>query len=343
MNSHEVAELFQQAVAASQRAVQLAEHDESWELLRRAAGSGAAAVRVAVTQLADPQPTVRAAACDLLGLASELHEQVRGDAAAALVDLAAAESDPDVHWSIARALGATGDGRAVPVLVALAGSRDADVRFRVATALPGVLGAHPEGPGVAALIALCDDLNPEVRNWATFALGRMSTADGEAVRQALWERTRDEHRAVRQEGVRGLARRRDARALPLVRVLLAEDKVAASTFEAAAFLAHPWLLPLLRGFDPADDGVAEALRECDPLRRVHRDETAWRLLEALHELRPDLDGALLGERFDLGLRLEVAGGPGNRAGYWFVEELLTRAGGDPYLAAQLAVDDVSTT
>jgi HEAT repeat protein len=342
VTSHGVAELFSQAVTGSQQAVQLAEHDQSWELLRRAAASGGAAVRLAATRLADPDPTVRAAACDLLGLASDLHEQVRADAAAALIALAATESDADVHWSIATALGATRDGRAIPVLVDLAGSPDSDVRFRVANALPDVLDDHPDGPGVGALIDLCGDPDRDVRDWATFGLGRVSTADGTAVRQALCDRTLDDHRSVRLEAVRGLARRRDARALPLVRGLLAEREVEASTFEAAAFLAHPWLLPLLRGFDPAAESVALALRECDPVRRVHRDETAWRILEALHEIRPDLDGALSGTRFDLGLYLRVTEGPGNSAGYWSVQELLNRAGSDPYLAAEMAAADVTS-
>ncbi|MEH1164400.1 hypothetical protein V6V47_03315 [Micromonospora sp. CPCC 205539] len=159
--------------------------------------------------------------------------------------------------------------------------------------------------------------------------------------QALWDRTKDPDPEVREEGVRGLARRRDRRAPALVRGLLAEDQVHAFTFEAAAYLADPSLLPLLNEFEPDGRGLAEALRECDPVRRAHRDDWAMRLLELVHLLRPDLDVAVLCERFELGLYLEVTVQPESEPGRWWVDGLLTRAGGDADVAAQLVVDDVA--
>ncbi|GAB3956836.1 hypothetical protein GCM10027614_70450 [Micromonospora vulcania] len=263
MESHEVAELFDQAVRDLRRATELDEApDEGWELLCRAADSGHSAVRLAVGHLADPDGVVRAAACDLLGLAGDVHgDDLRAEAAVALISLAANETDPEVQWSIARALGATGDPRALPTLADLAGSPDTDVRFRVAVSLPAVLDDPPAEAGEAVLIELCTDSVPKVREWATFGLGWTSSADGVTVRQALWDRTQDTDPEVRAEGVRGLARRRDPRALPLLRELLAEDEVHRFTFQAAAYLADPSLLPLLNEFDPDAPGVAEALLE----------------------------------------------------------------------------------
>ncbi|MFY1620261.1 HEAT repeat domain-containing protein [Micromonospora sp. WMMD736] len=340
MEAHEMADLFDQAVQRSRRTVAEGDSDDGSTLLRQAADAGAPAARLAVGRLGDPDPVVRAAACDLLGFASEVHgDDLRADAATALISLAATETDPEVHWSIARALGSTCDPRALPTLVILAGSPDSDVRFQVAVAVPMVLDDPPAEAGEAVLIDLCTDPDARVREWATFGLGWLSTADGNAVRQALWDRTRDVDPEVRAEGARGLARRRDARALPLVRELLAQDEVHKFTVQAAAYLADPSLLPLLDGFNPDADGVAEALVECDPVRRARRDESAWRLFDAIHRRCPDLGVTLFGERCDLGLYLDVIGGP-SLDGHWFVDALLRRAGNDADRAADLAIADV---
>ncbi|WP_328849579.1 HEAT repeat domain-containing protein [Micromonospora zamorensis] len=341
MESHEVAELFDQAVERLRLLIGSDGTDDGSDLLGHAASSGEVAVELAVGKLADPDRVVRAAACDLLGMVSDVHEgDVREEVATALVALAAQESDPAVHRSIARAGAATRDPRILPVLLTLAGSPDTGVRLQVAVALPMVLiDDHPPEDGVAALIALCTDSDPEVREWATFALGWSTTADGDDVRRALWDRTRDVEPGVREEGAWGLARRRDARALPLVRELLAQDAVHRHTFQAAAYLADPSLLPLLNGFDPTAEGVAEALRECDPVRRAQRDESAWRLLTVVHQCRPDLRVAIFGERCDLGLYLDISDGS-NISGHWFLDGLLTRAGNDADRAAELAIEDL---
>ncbi|MBQ0980198.1 MULTISPECIES: HEAT repeat domain-containing protein [unclassified Micromonospora] len=337
MESHEVAELFDQAVERLRLVIGSVGTDDGSDLLGHAASSGEVAVELAVGKLADPDPVVRAAACDLLGVASSQHMDVREVVATALIVLAANEPDPEVHWSIARALGDTFDARALPTLVTLAGSPDADVRFHVAVAVPAVLDDPPVEVGVAALTTLCTDSDPDVREWATFGLGWSTTADGDDVRRALWDRTRDVEPGVREEGARGLARRRDARALPLVRELLAQDAVHRHTFQAAAYLADPSLLPLLDGFDPTAEGVAEALLECDPLRRAQRDEAAWQVMTTLHLLRPDLRVALLGERCDLGLFLDI----GDGSGRCFVDALLNRAGYDPARAVKLVIAGVT--
>ncbi|MEU0550484.1 HEAT repeat domain-containing protein [Micromonospora sp. NPDC005979] len=340
MEAREVADLLDQAVHRLRRTVEYGESDDGSELLQQAGEAGPVAVRLAVGRLADPDRVVRAAACDLLGFASDVHgDDLRVDAATALISLAATETDPEVHWSIARALGATCDPRALPTLVTLARSPDSDVRFQVAVAVPMVLDDPPAEAGEAVLIDLCADPDARVREWATFGLGWVSTADGNAVRQALWDRTRDVDSEVRAEGARGLARRRDPRALPLVRELLAQEEVHNFTIKAAAYLGDPSLLSLLAGFDPDADHVAEALRECDPVRRDRRTDLAWRLLLAVHSRRPGWEVTVAGERCDLDLNLDITG-DADRSGYWCVDGLLRRAGGDPERAADLAIADL---
>ncbi|MET8087984.1 HEAT repeat domain-containing protein [Micromonospora sp. NPDC005237] len=341
MEAHEVADLFDRAVQRLRRTVEDGDSDDGSELLRQAAGAGVVALRLAVGKLADPDRVVRAAACDLLGYAGAVHgDDLRAAAATALISLASTEADPEVHWSIARALGATCDPRALPTLVTLAGSPDSDVRFQVAVAVPAVLDDPPAEAGEAVLIDLSTDSDTAVREWATFGLGWVSTADGNAVRRALWDRTRDVDPEVRAEGARGLARRRDARALPLVREMLSHDEVHRFTIRAAAYLADPSLLPLLDGFDPDADHVAEALRECDPLRRDRRNDLAWRLLLAVHRRRPDWEVTVAGERCNLDLDLDVTDGA-DRSGHWCVDGLLRRAGDDPERAADLAIGDLT--
>nr|WP_239542740.1 HEAT repeat domain-containing protein [Micromonospora terminaliae] len=341
VNAREVAALFDAAAARSASAAGARDDEDRWELLRRAGKAGRLAARLAVTRTTSADVAVRSTACDLLGVASQSHEDIREDAASALISLAADEVEDAVRWSIARALGATGDVRATPVLLGLGESADAEIRLEVATSLPAVLGDDVDRSVVATLVNLCGDVDPEVRNWAAFALGWQSTVDGRPVRQALWERTSDSYGEAREEGIRGLARRRDPRALPLVAGLLAEESVHPSTFEAAAFLAHPSLVPLLEEFDPTSENVATALRECDPLRRAQRDASAMMLLDALHARLPDVEMAMFGDRFELGLELEVIdGSSGNRTARWSVESLLKRAEGDPHLAARLAAGDL---
>ncbi|MGS2617175.1 HEAT repeat domain-containing protein [Micromonospora sp. LZ34] len=240
-------------------------------------------------------------------------------------------------------LGATTDARGTAVLVAFAADADADVRLEVARSLPAVMPDGADDAGVAALIDLCRDADPEVRNWATFGLGWQSTADGRTVRRALWERTGDSYPPVREEGIRGLARRRDQRALPMVADLLAEESVDGCTFEAAGYLGQPSLVPLLERFDPAGRGVAAALRECDPRRRGRRDTLALRLLDAVRVHLPVGQISIFCEHFELGLHLEVTDArPGLGPLRWSVEALLERADDDPDLAARLVTHDLAS-
>ncbi len=96
-----------------------------------------------------------------------------------------------------------------------------------------------------ALIELSRDADREVRNWATFGLGSISTADYPSVRVALAERLNDEDAEISMEAVAGLAERKDARALTVLRVLLAGDfgEVTAGHLDACASLGDPSLLP----------------------------------------------------------------------------------------------------
>jgi hypothetical protein len=233
------------------------------------------------------------------------------------------------------------------VLIPLAAHESAEVRRTVAEALAWAMLERPGGAGIDALIALTEDEDADVRNWATFSLGWQLPIDGDAIRDALWARIADPHADVREEAARGLARRRDRRATPYIAELLARDDAHVHTFDAAAFLHEPALLPLLANFNAADHGVSEALLECDPAARANRDDLAWQLFTTLTDRWPELPAALYSDRYELGTYLDIAPLP-DRATPWeppptagyLVEAVLARAAGDVSRAADIVVEDL---
>lgn len=336
MESDAVAESVGRAVAAARVARETADWEEYGALLRRAGADGAGAVRAGLELIGSGDVLEREVGCDLLGEASDQNEAVRGETAAALVALAERETEGCVLSSLARAIGGTGEARAVPVLVALAGHPDAGVRQEVAFSFTGVVTGRSDGADVRALITLTRDEDPEVRDRATFTLGFQAEVDGPEIRAALWERTTDDHDDAREEGIRGLARRHDPRAVPLLEALLGNpDGAHVHTFAAARIMGAPELLPALLEYAPDAVGVAAAVRACDPVRRGRLDADAWELLSTLQRLCPELDAAVYREFFEPELTLGLVGAVGSLS--YDVEALLARADGDPLHAADFVM------
>ncbi|MFB9831603.1 HEAT repeat domain-containing protein [Actinoallomurus acaciae] len=326
-----VEDLVGRAVALARDLQDGDDYEAVWEVLREVAADGPASLRAGTDLLASSDPVARSVGCDLLGCAGDLHEAVRADAASALLTLAPAETDADVTWSIAQALGSTYDRRAVPVLASLAAHPDADVRLKTAQALPSM---PPEEAVIGALIRLTADEDPQVRNWATFGLGSQVDADTPAVREALRARLGDDGEDVRAEAVFGLARRRDPRATArVIELLEAEQGIFSWGLEAAACLRDPALLPYLTGYDAASPPVAAALRECDPAARRRRDDFAAALLHSVYDRSPAAGAAVFSTLLETGLTLRTADAVGTRV--WSVEALMERAGGDPRRAADV--------
>jgi hypothetical protein len=322
-----------------QRAVIVARQERMWDLLHEAASAGATATDVAVDHLDSSEADIRATAIDLLGVVGEFHAGERERVIRLLVETAAGRPARD-ECGVVRALGRCGSRDAIATLTSYAAHPDPHVRQEAANALSQAMWADVDEDGVAALIRLTADRDPEVRNRATFALGWQLAVDGSDVRAALWARTSDPYEEARAEGIRGLARRRDKRAIPLVAELLAAGEAHVFTFDAAGFLGRPELVPLLASYDVVDWGVAEALCECDETERSRRDDLAWRLFTEVCRRRPDLPIALYCERFETGLTLAVA--PMNEPAtlWWPVRSLLERAGDDPSWAADVACSEI---
>jgi hypothetical protein len=120
------------------------------------------------------------------------------------------EEEPAVLSSAAVGLGHLRDERAIERLAALASHLSPHVRVSVVHGLMG----HDDDRAVSALVRLSADDEGSVRDWATFALGVQIDRDTAELRDALAARLDDPNLDARAEAIRGLARRRDERALP---------------------------------------------------------------------------------------------------------------------------------
>ena len=89
---------------------------------------------------------------------------------------------------------------------------------------------------IGILRSLSRDSDPDVRDWATFALAESDRTD-EHTREALLARTGDEDDDTRAEAIYGLARRRDPRAREFVERALASGPVGALILRARDELA----------------------------------------------------------------------------------------------------------
>ena len=181
------------------------------------------------------------------------------------------DSSEDVVSAAAIALGHRNHPRAIQPLVELSGHPNPEVRYGVVHGL----SEHDDVSAIAALIRLASDPDRDVRNWATFGIAQQTDLDSPKIREALLARTEDDDSEIRGEALLGLARRGDARVLPLVRRELSGEFHGDWAVEAAELLAHPSLYPLLEALqlrlEPEDhvrfeQSFSDALRSCKPSR-----------------------------------------------------------------------------
>lgn len=166
--------------------------------------------------------TVVALACLLIGQLNRDGGTTFGEREAALLSVLRTERLARVRADALTAFGhlRTGFGdenterfRADAEIVRFVTDPDANVRGSLAFALAGT--ATPEG--IAAELALMHDpRSTRARDWSTTSVGWMTAVDAPHVRAALLLRADDRDEIVRAEAMHGLARRRDARVVPLI-------------------------------------------------------------------------------------------------------------------------------
>jgi HEAT repeat protein len=131
------------------------------------------------------------------------------------------------------ALGHLDDPRAVPLAAPFHTDPRAEIRFDVACAL----GSFPNDTlSVKTLIALMDDVDSDVRDWATFGVGVLGDQDSVELREALYRRLNDSDPDASEEAVVGLAKRQDLRVLPKLIELLTQASISSRAAEAACML-----------------------------------------------------------------------------------------------------------
>jgi len=171
------------------------------------------------------------------------------------------DGDAPVVESAVHALGQQQDARTVDALARAAEHDAPNVRWAVATALEDLIA---DERAEKVLLALMRDADTSVRDRATFAVGSLSDHDTPRIRAALFERLRDDDRCVANEAALGLARRRDARAIPYIATAIEANDVE-EIEEAADEITAPDMLPeLIKARDGAGAmvGLTRLIERC---------------------------------------------------------------------------------
>jgi HEAT repeat protein len=237
---HSVDELF--AVV-----VREADDDARWAAIRELHALGTREVfeRAALLCSAD-DPAARIGGADILGQLNEYADEALTILTAMLDD-----ADAGVVEAVVHALGQRQDARTIEALARAAAHDASNVRWAVATALEDLIA---DERAERVLLALMRDGDTSVRDRATFAVGSLSDHDTPRIRAALFERLRDEDKCVANEAALGLARRRDARAIPYIAIAL-DNAGDEEIEEAADEITAPDMLPeLLKARDAIGDG-----------------------------------------------------------------------------------------
>jgi HEAT repeat protein len=179
-------------------------------------------------------PLARARGIDVLAQLGRTFEHPANNFAeesyAIISELVWHETDPRPLGSAISALGHLGNPLAVPLITNFVAHPNAEIRFHVACALGSFSN---DGRSIRALLALTEDSDEDVRDWATFGLGTLSDADSTQIREALLRRLKDSDADVRGEALAGLGKRRDERALPCLIETLEQPDFPNCAIEAA--------------------------------------------------------------------------------------------------------------
>jgi hypothetical protein len=212
--------------------------------------------KTAVRYCHSPIPLERARGLDVLaqlGAGRPQSERPHFDESVAIAIERLRDPNPRVLSSAAWALAHLGGDLAVDALVAMCSRPDPDVRWAVTNVLHGTERAD----AIATLIELMNDLDDNVRDWATFALGTQCSVDSSEIRDALRKRLNDSYDDARAEAIWGLARRRDERGIKMLIAELGDPEHGRGHEKAAADALD---LP----FDTPTEELRDGLRKLLP-------------------------------------------------------------------------------
>jgi HEAT repeat protein len=240
---------------------QLMDDDEHkrYEMARHIARGGQAVIPRAIELAEDARPRMREMACYILGQVGYPDPDCPGwlnrypDGIPTLIRHLESDADEDVRATAASALGFQRDeaASAVPALCRAARDPSDEIRYAVAHAL-GRFGEwvwetaedrHYQVAVREALLRLMDDVDEDVRDWATFGI-HQGGHDTPEVRARLWQALDDPNPEVRGEAAWGLSLFGERSLIPRLEKLLRDDPaISPNYFEAAEELGDPCLLP----------------------------------------------------------------------------------------------------
>lgn len=152
-------------------------------------------------------------------------------------------------------------------LARVAQSPNPSTRYAAAYGLGGRLD---DDIAVKALIALSQDIDDDIRDWATFGLHNgldQEPSIRDDIREALFANIDDAHELTRYEAIEGLAICKDPRVLEPLIAALELDEIWNSALYGAIAFGHPALYPSLIKLNeriPGDELIEEALLACSP-------------------------------------------------------------------------------
>ena len=202
------------------------------------------------------KPADRIAGADIIGQLNEY-----GDEGMPVLTSMLDDEDSTVLEAVVHALGQQQDSRTIDALARLSAHDASNVRWAVATALEDLI---TDERAEKVLLTLMRDGDTSVRDRATFAVGSLSDHDSPRIRAALAERLRDADACVANEAALGLARRRDARAIPYIATVVEASKDAEIEEAVDEITSPDMLTELLKARDALGDarGLRKLIDRC---------------------------------------------------------------------------------
>jgi len=231
--------------------------DARWSAIRELHALGTREVferGVALCRSSDPAD--RVAGADIIGQLSAY-----ADEGLLVLDSMLGDGEAAVLESVVHALAQKQDARTIEALARLSAHDASNVRWAVATALEDLIG---DERAEKVLLKLMRDGDTSVRDRATFAVGSLSDHDSPRIRAALAERLRDDDSCVANEAALGLARRRDARAIPYIATAVEASKDAEIEEAVDEITSPDMLTELLKARDALGDagGLRTLIDRC---------------------------------------------------------------------------------
>ena len=210
--------------------------DAPWEAVRTLHRMGSREVfEYAAEWCISPIPLKRARGADVLAQLGKTADHpcnnFPDESFAVVSALVRQEKDPLPLLAAIHALGHIGNPHAVSLVMAHRLHSEPDVRFAVACAL----GNFADDPSaIEGLLALTQDVDKDVRDWATFGVGVLGNGDSPEIRDALVKRLGDSDEDVREEAMVALGKRKDERVLSVLLSALEQPATPDRAVEAAA-------------------------------------------------------------------------------------------------------------